>query len=100
MVIKNVFNNEKINTFRDYAAKDKAHKVDFISGNLLSLSILNIRILNFSFHFISQIKFEEICKLTEAVVVMGGSNYYGCLGSRTWPSVPHARIAHLLHKLS
>lgn len=46
MVIKNVFTNEEINTFRAYAEKDKNHKGDLLSAEHLSKIILDDRILN------------------------------------------------------
>ena len=46
MVIKNVFTKEEIDTFRDYAEKDKSHKGDLLSAKLLSKIIVDERIIN------------------------------------------------------
>jgi len=46
MIIKNVFSEEEINTFRDYAEKDKDHKGDLLSAKFLSKVITDERIIN------------------------------------------------------
>ena len=46
MLIKNVFTKEEIETYRDYAVKDKNHKGDLLSAKLLSKIILDERIIN------------------------------------------------------
>ena len=46
IIIKNVFTKEEINTFRDYAEKDKSHKGDLLSAKLLSKIIVDERIIN------------------------------------------------------
>jgi hypothetical protein len=46
MIIKNVFTKEEINTFRDYAEKDKTHNGDLLSAKFLSKIILDDRIIN------------------------------------------------------
>ncbi len=45
LLIKNVFTKEEINTFRDYAEKDKSHIGDLLSANFLSKIILDERII-------------------------------------------------------
>lgn len=46
MIIKNVFTKEEIDTFRDYAEKDKSHIGDLLSSKFLSKIILDERIIN------------------------------------------------------
>ncbi|WP_179009399.1 hypothetical protein [Winogradskyella forsetii] len=46
MVIKNVFSNEEIETFREYAEKDKDHKGDLLSAKFLSKIITDKRIID------------------------------------------------------
>jgi hypothetical protein len=46
MIIKNVFTKDEVDTFRDYAEKDKAHKGDLLSAKFLSKIITDDRIIN------------------------------------------------------
>lgn len=46
LLIKNVFTSKEIDTFRDYAEKNKTHKGDLLSSKLLSKIILDERVIS------------------------------------------------------